>query len=295
MFSAFGVDHGDVSKSLVNGSWKAAKDLTKAERAAMGGYKKLRGVSPKHEKDREMLAATREAADNPQNAKLKDVYVHPFNQENRAVTMKFGGKSSREYKIVGTANNAKAREDLMSHELQHAKPKRSAYRFVQLHEDPNKLIREEARADYFSRYGSYKNPNNNSVYAHGARGNTEAIRIAYPKMTSAEAKRAGKEYKALQNQMEAKGVKSGLKRDDTTGTAIPMPPVGGARSRGDRFDRFLQGYEKYQGQINSSIAAAGVTYGIASEPRREKKRGTYTVRREGKTFQRRYPQTKGMA
>lgn len=198
MESAFGIEHG-FSKSLVNGSWKKASELSSKERKAVGGYRKLRGVTESDKTFRDVNApATKEMHRQLDNSHKGGVFApseikthhlksgktksygwgayslgNPLSGTSMAgTTSRIGGKRGAAkviYSNTQSAGGSMHPESTLKHELAHAAPKRSSYRLHQLHQDPKKLMREEARAD--AAIGHYAtHPEVQSAYASAARG-----------------------------------------------------------------------------------------------------------------------------
>lgn len=172
MTSAFGIDHGYVSKSFVNGTWKSASDLTGLERLSVardGAYKKAKGVTKDDAKwlKRHMKGgkAMRQAAKKSKNR----VSVDPT-EPAAAATYRVGSAKGGKSYIVGSMPTKKLARAAQAHEMNHATPRRSAYRLHnQIALNPEKLMREEARADYRGTGHFTHHPPTGSAYAAGAR------------------------------------------------------------------------------------------------------------------------------
>jgi len=176
MRSAFGVEHG-ISKSFVNGKFVRAVDLSakQARKVAVGGqYKAARGVS---EGDKRFLATTRMHREVVGTPRFPEGVRHnPMmrGHQGSGGTIRLGSaKQGRSY-VSGQASK-KSIPYVTAHEAQHANVKRSSYRLhAQIMRDPEKLMREEARADYNS-FGHYStHPVDSSAYGMGARAVRQA-------------------------------------------------------------------------------------------------------------------------
>ena len=172
MISAFGVEHG-ISKSLVGGVFKPASKLTRAERGAVGGYKKARGVTAADQEFKHVQGQTKayHAALTPTRSfksKSGTTHVYEHNILSRGIPkgaagfhVREGGKQGtshvhyRSDKIIGADNKPKS---TLMHEMAHARPARSSYRMNQIIDSPKKLFREEGRADFESRGHFKKRP-----------------------------------------------------------------------------------------------------------------------------------------
>lgn len=215
--SAFGVEHS-ISKSLVNGVFKPVSQLSHAERAAVGGYKAAKGVSQPHQEFKAESALRHSTLKDMPAESKEHSYLHtPPGMKARGATYRLGSKKQGRSVVAVVGNDHKAMENVMSHERQHALPRRSEYRVHgQILKDPTKTMREEARADVLSAGGHYKKQKKAarrgetvSVYGAGAiTGKTKHIKAAYPHMSDAEAKQGIKAYRETQNKIaRAKGMK----------------------------------------------------------------------------------------
>lgn len=187
MISAFGVEHGEISKSFVNGKWIKATELSakQADKVRVGGqYKKVRGVSAKDTAYREMI--------NDPGVKNWTRFATGVKRDKdlppgtgSGATVRLGSKSQGRSYVTGSGSTKKITRKIAAHENQHAKVKRSGYRLhSQIMGNPKKLMREEARADWNS-FGSYKSLKNPSSYASGARAAAAKPRKQY-KFSDAE-------------------------------------------------------------------------------------------------------------
>ena len=175
MISAFGVEHGGVSKSFVNGKWVKAAELSgkQASKIRAGGqYKKARGTT---KSDREfktnnttVLSEARKMKPGEQQRSLFNTVRHGgFDRRGntkidmhdttpslsfgsggtiQASAQKFGPKRGGVHMIT-TNGPGKASPVTLAHEKAHLSPDRGAYRMKQITRSPKKLMREEARAD----------------------------------------------------------------------------------------------------------------------------------------------------
>lgn len=183
MISAFGVDHGGISKSLVDGVFKPASKLTGAERRAVGGYKKLRGVTSadnehrageKHIKDYHSDRNIRIGVKTGKVTQGKQGTVRRYKHSliSSQVPVGAGGFHIRTGSAKEGTSYVHLREgadkSTKAHELAHARPARSGYRMAQIVKDPKKLMREEARADFESR-GHFAGKKTDSGYAQAAK------------------------------------------------------------------------------------------------------------------------------
>ena len=210
MISAFGVEHG-ISKSLVNGVFKPATALSRAERQAMGGYKKAKGMSEAHSAFKVESAERHKALEGMPAEQVDHSYLHtPIGTKAVGATYKLGGKKNGRTVVGVVGTDRKAMSDVLSHERQHAAPKRSEYRLHgQIVKDPVKTMREEARADATSDVGHYKKKRRAamtgkpvSVYqASAITGKPSHLQRAYPHITNVEAKHGIKAYKETQNKI----------------------------------------------------------------------------------------------
>lgn len=150
MISAFGVDHGGVvAKSyLGGGKWKVASKLTTAERSQITSTRPnlwSRGVSAS---DKQFVEGQK-SLHNVIGGSHKQVQVGRAGalDTSAAVTIRVGGKKTGKSFVFGQTA-PQHRKKILTHEAQHAKVKRSSYRLHgQIGRDPQKLLREEARAD----------------------------------------------------------------------------------------------------------------------------------------------------
>lgn len=192
MISAFGVEHL-VSKSFVNGKFVRATDLSGKQAAKVRGggqWKKARGATKKDRQFREMMSSP-EAKTWGKDPGIKVDRDIP-KASGHGATVRFGSKSGGQSVVVGQAGSKKVARQISSHEKHHATPNRSTYRLHrQIAENPKKLFREEARADWHSQ-GHYQNAKKaTSVYAgmaRSARGIKRGKADQPAKLTSAEKK-----------------------------------------------------------------------------------------------------------
>lgn len=188
MISAFGVEHGQVSKSLVGGVFKPASALTRAERGAVGGYKKARGVSAgdrafqaEQAKVKEYHAGMKPARSFSSKSGTTHVYEHGIMSRalpkgSSGVMVREGGKrgTSHVHYQTSSFDTSTSAKSVLSHEMAHARPARTAYRMNQIHGSPKKVLREEGRADFESRGHFKKNPQGG--YAQAATQRTENLK-----------------------------------------------------------------------------------------------------------------------
>lgn len=247
---------GELNKSLVNGEFKAASALTRGERSMMGGYKQARGVTPEHQAFKQKyktdvlgaVKANQEAGNGLKNGKLR---INPFAQA--AGTIRTGSKSSGQGHIFGAAPNEHAGKYLLSHEAQHADVKRSAYRLHhQIQGSPEKMFREEGRADYRAG-GHYKNHGDEgSQYAQGARAidgldhHGPDSHFKFHPETEQKFKAAGVDTPKVRSRDAVDSVKTAIK------TTFPHYPM-----EGDSGDRALRAYR----DLHNSMKAKGVPEG----------------------------------
>lgn len=170
MISAFGIEH-TISKSFVGGKFVRAVDLSakQASKVKTGGqWKKAKGTSLKDQQFRTMMTSP-EVKEFAQNPGVKVDRALPKSYA-AAGTIRFGSKSSGHGVVAGQSGSKKLADKISIHEAHHAGPKRSSYRLhSQIMNNPKKLFREEARADWHAagHYGNAKNAD--SVYAGMAR------------------------------------------------------------------------------------------------------------------------------
>jgi hypothetical protein len=165
MRSAFGVEH-TVSKSLSGGTFKPISQMTQAERKAIGGYRKAKGVSEDDKKYRTAMGQIKDlhsgkpvggVTNTGKHLRTEkhrgggNVEVYRHGKKSRLVPpgaegfhVSTGGKRGTSYVHLGGGSGKRVE----THELAHANPKRSSYRMFQITSNPRKLMREEARADY---------------------------------------------------------------------------------------------------------------------------------------------------
>src|SRR4051794_16471772 len=128
MISAFGVDHGGISKSLVNGVFKPASALSHAERGAVGGYKQAKGVSAAHQQYKlESAARHHHLGSKPAETMTHGALMAP-GVRAKGVTYRLGSAKGGRSVVDVQGSSRKAMEQVMSHERQHAAPRRSEYR-----------------------------------------------------------------------------------------------------------------------------------------------------------------------
>lgn len=244
MISAFGVDHGYVSKSLVGGAFKPISQLSHAERAGVGGYKKARGVSEAHQEFKQGAKARRDLLKDTAPGEHGEVSVlhTPPGMKAVGATYRLGSKKGGRSYAMAVGHDKKSVEGVMSHERLHAAPKRSEYRLHgQIIKDPVKTMREEARADVGSKAGHYthrrkaaRQGEGVSVYQASALSNSpKHLQRVYPHMSSAEGKQGIKAYKQTQDKiLRAKGgkPKRGLsdKQIGVGGTVLGIGGITGA-------------------------------------------------------------------
>jgi hypothetical protein len=168
-----------VSKSYVPGvGWKSASKLTAIQRAKVpGAQAKMHRVKPA---DRSFARTQRNLAgaiksDPETRSALGGVKKDPESWVNQAYTIRTGSAKRGKSYIAGQAQPRHFKQ-LVDHENEHAKIKRSSYRLhSQIMGNPQKLLREEARADFHSK-GHYSNNSNQSVYAQTARWREKALK-----------------------------------------------------------------------------------------------------------------------
>jgi len=163
----------DVKKSMVEpGVFRAARAMTGFERNVVrtgGQYKAAHGVSEAGQRFKEVHEAAHKLAKTPMFSSNR-VQVTPGLGSGSGGTVRLGS-AKRGRSFVGGQASAEHAPMVQAHEEQHANVKRSSYRLHgQVMQDPEKLLREEGRADYHS-HGHYSHIdfNNASAYATGAR------------------------------------------------------------------------------------------------------------------------------
>lgn len=222
MISAFGVDHG-ISKSLVGGVFKPASALSRSERKAVGGYKKLRGVSQEHAEYKAESATRHRMLGGKPSEDVKFGAKHaPLGADAQGVTYRLGSAKQGRSVVSVRAKNKETGKMVLGHERLHAAPKRSEYRLHgQIIKDPVKTMREEARADVLSSGGHYNKQAKQyrrrkpvSVYAGSAiTGQPKHLQRAYPHISDKQAKEGIKAYRKTQDQIvRAKGIKTPKER-----------------------------------------------------------------------------------
>ena len=236
-FTGVNTSQTTIHKSLSGGVFKPITEMTGAERAAVGGYKAMRGATPEHKKfKRERKKQIK--------ALMEHVDRHGEGIKNRlgnqAGTYRIGGKSSGRSVIIGATPGKKDRKLLMAHEAAHANPRRSAYRLHhQIMGDPKKLFREEARADYISGGHFSQHPDEKSKYAQGARAmqglksKGPESNFKFDRKTKKAFKTMGMETPKIPNRAAVDNVK------DTIGQQFPHYPM-----QGKQGDQALNAYRK---------------------------------------------------
>lgn len=155
-----------VSKSYLGaGKWKAATRLTPGQALKVpGAHLKAHGPTRADSRfKRQMAVATKDVSAKPQGVRVDPIMGH-----NNAGTVRTGSAKSGKSYVVGSASSKRTADLLTNHEAQHANIKRSSYRLhAQIAKDPDKLMREEARADYMGsgkHYSQKKNELTSSRY-----------------------------------------------------------------------------------------------------------------------------------
>lgn len=176
MISAFGIEHGyPVSKSLSGKTFKPITQMTGKQRGKiLGSYKKLKGVSrsdkqwkKQHDEGKKIIGAHAEVA----GSGIK----HEPGAYPSALTFRTGGKKTGKSTVIGNAPTGSMKNYLQTHESAHADVKRSAYRLHgQILKNPEKTMREEARADYASGGHYTRHTAQGSTYARAARAQVKA-------------------------------------------------------------------------------------------------------------------------
>jgi hypothetical protein len=289
MRSAFGVEHTvttPVSKSLSGGVFKPASKLSQAERKAVGGYRKAKGVT----------AADRVWAQNQKNIKTLHGQKHPGMKHTKTVQGRQGTtehyKHSKRSTVVppgadgfhvrtggkkGTSYihmKSNARKDVTAHEVAHASPKRTAYRMNQVATNPKKTMAEEGRADYVAT-GHYLKTKPQSGYAQAARMRNAEVRGE--KQAKKAQKYGGKPARSLVRARHAPS-RFNVKAASGSMSRTMNKPVG--RKEIDEYrkvqDRMHGGAPKTPGMSTRKKVAIGAgTTGVAGG-------GTYAVRRNRK-------------
>lgn len=204
-----------IQKSLVNGKFVRAVDLAVDQRKNVGGYKKLKGVSAadkqfkvEHEARKKVIS---EHLDNKpgEHGEIDPLYRARTGSHARGATFRVGSKKQGKSYMASVAMNQKDLASTMAHERAHGAPKRSEYRLHgQVLKDPEKLLREEARADMApGAPGHYQKQRRAAKWTGKpltvyASGKPNLIRRAYPNMSDAEAKRGTKAYQDVQNKIQ---------------------------------------------------------------------------------------------
>ena len=179
-----------LEKSLSGGTFKKITEMTAAERAGIkGSYKAARAANPEHQKAKQGLTQVSQFTRSLQRGKVKPQKVeghdvHRFGRSKKnpagealATTYRTGSKSGgKSHIFMGQHRPGQPSEAVtLKHELAHAKPKRSSYRLhEQIGQNPKKLMREEARADWQGS-GHFKDKME-SGYAQMARRRAKANR-----------------------------------------------------------------------------------------------------------------------
>jgi hypothetical protein len=235
MRSAFGVEHGYISKSLVNGKWVKAAELGAKGRRSMGGYKQAKGVTEAHKTFLEG-AKERRGFTNPKSpmAQWRNTPVHPGQAAlhgDRAVTVRLGGAKGGQSHIFGHASDKESQKRLMGHEASHANVKRSEYRLHgQIFGDHKKLMREEARADMDSDFGHYRKIQAGqkvSVYGLSAKtGDMSHVKRSYPHLSDKQAREGVEGYKKVQDKIARSRGEKLPPEGTSTGTKIAAGVLG---------------------------------------------------------------------
>lgn len=176
MESAFGIEHGyPFSKSLSGKNFKPITQMTGGQKKKiLGSYKKLKGVSRSDKKFQQVH--------NKAKTDLKDYVGYSGEGIKRSPeempfggTYRTGGKKTGKSTVIGNAPTKSLQGYVQTHEGAHATPKRSAYRLHgQIARNPEKLMREEARADYKAGGHYSQHGQRGSTYASAARSQVKA-------------------------------------------------------------------------------------------------------------------------
>lgn len=165
MISAFGVDHGEVSKSLVPGKgFVSASTLgaKKLREVTKPGQYASRGLSRKQKDAQYALKANNDLF----GGRESEIFSMPKGKKGKlhisdapdlagtglgAVAFKTGGKDGQRRILMGPDAEFLGRKDLKrlkEHEIAHVTPgKRTSWRMASIASDPKKIMREEGRAD----------------------------------------------------------------------------------------------------------------------------------------------------
>jgi len=233
--SAFGVDHGLVSKSYVGGGvFKPASALRAAgKKRVPGSYARSKGPTKADTKFKaEATKLTQQLRHNEKvmtepgrrprfdDPDFKQVKVRgqrkPVNVYGESsflsrtlpsgvggLTLRTGSKSSGQSHVIYDKTKSGAKKTL-KHEMAHAQPKRSIYRMQQIADSPKKTMREEARADAV--LGHYRKVKPNSAYQQVAQArNTQRKVRKTPIIGGLRAKPQKMQLKAGLKNMSAAG------------------------------------------------------------------------------------------
>jgi hypothetical protein len=253
MISAFGVDHGGISKSFVNGKWVKAAEATPKQLShiARGGqYKAAHGLQPRDQAWKDKRAEQHKIMSGALSHGVKN---NPDVTPGSAGTYRVGGQSYIISNLPKEAVPKKLRRSVMGHEAVHAGPKRSSYRLHnQILGNPKKMMREEARADYISGGHFSQHPDAGSMYAQAARA-SHGIKTSGPKSnfkfqskTKKAFKRGGIDAPKISNRDALSNVKTNIQ------AIFPHYELGGKRG-----DKAIGSYRKLQNKMQAKGVKGG--------------------------------------
>lgn len=224
--SAFGVVH----KSYVGGGvFKPVTALSGAERKTVkagGLYRQAQGVTKPDKKfsrfyHKQIVPMTHHADESGPVGTVKVPKSALQMAGVNAMAVRAGGKNTGRSYIV---RPKKLKPEILHHEMQHATPRRSAYRMEQMSRDPSKQLREEARADYLTVGHHSENEANGYSRMANLRAKAQADPTKKNKkkfkseasyfaetrqMKTKDAQKAVGAYADLHNTLRAKGVQEG--------------------------------------------------------------------------------------
>lgn len=247
MISAFGVDHGAISKSYLNGQWVKPAELLvhQKETGKVGGhFARSKGVSAEDMRFKRQSLHRKKKVAMTGGAYRKENYSYgPFRSKEgfmdrlrgmrggHGYTYRLGGKGKqgRSY-MRGEGTSKEYMAPTRAHEHAHAMEGRTEYRLHhQIMGSPTKMMREEARADmapgsaghygeqYLKTFGSKKHgieprhgpPGSYGTYAAAALYNDPAkLRQTYPHLSHEGAQKGIDAYKSVQDKiLNARGGK----------------------------------------------------------------------------------------
>lgn len=243
-----------VTKSFVPGTgWKAITKLTAKQKLKIpGAQKNLGRIKPADKAYKKGMAHFSRVYRN--DPEMRDAFSgvkkDPWGSGSGFTVRAGSAKGGKSY-ITGSTP-AKFHAGLVSHETQHAKVARSDYRLgMQIKNNPQKLMREEGRADYFSAMGHYNDKGNMSGYAKIARARERSLKA--PNRPARNSKLAADTYGEMTGEKVSrptnKGMYASISRKTFGRVGYKMTPA----SR----DKSVDAYRN----LHNDLAARGVPRG----------------------------------